>query len=99
MSDINGEFGAGKKGFHYTFENGVTVSVQFGSGNYCDNYTKDLKSVIVTEYVKCNNAEVAVWDKDGAWITSEYEDNGDEVLPSKTPKKVLDILYWAEQHK
>jgi hypothetical protein len=26
-----------KKGFHITFENDYTVSVQFGPGNYCDN--------------------------------------------------------------
>ena len=26
------------KGFHVTFENGWTVSVQFGPGNFCDNY-------------------------------------------------------------
>jgi len=26
------------KGFHMTFANGWTVSVQWGSGNYCQNY-------------------------------------------------------------
>jgi hypothetical protein len=25
------------KGFQMTFENGWTISVQFGYGNYCDN--------------------------------------------------------------
>ena len=24
------------KGFQLTFENGLTISVQFGSGNYCE---------------------------------------------------------------
>lgn len=27
-----------RKGFQLTFENGLTASVQFGAGNYCDNY-------------------------------------------------------------
>ena len=27
------------KGFHMTFANGWTVSVQWGSGNYCPNYS------------------------------------------------------------
>lgn len=28
----------GSKGFHITFKNDVTVSVQFGWGNYCNTY-------------------------------------------------------------
>ena len=27
-----------RKGFHITFENGLTASVQWGAGNYCDNH-------------------------------------------------------------
>lgn len=27
-----------RKGFHMTFENGLTISVQWGAGNYCDNH-------------------------------------------------------------
>ena len=26
------------KGFHITFNNGVTFSVKFGAGNYCNDY-------------------------------------------------------------
>lgn len=26
------------KGFNMTFANGITASVQWGTGNYCDNY-------------------------------------------------------------
>jgi len=33
-----------KKGFHIEFDNGYTVSVQFGPGNYCDNYDKGIGS-------------------------------------------------------
>ena len=29
------------KGFHITFANGYTVSVQFGPDNYCDHYHKN----------------------------------------------------------
>lgn len=45
------------KGFHITFANGNTVSVQFGRGNYCDNSTND-------DPIPCPNAEVWAWDKD-----------------------------------
>ena len=29
------------KGFHMTFANGKTISVQFGRGNYCDNDSQE----------------------------------------------------------
>jgi hypothetical protein len=60
------------KGFHITFKNGVTVSVQFGWGNYCGDYPED-----ITKYpspaerwgkpdLKASegtaDAEVAVWN-------------------------------------
>ena len=51
----------GGKGFHLTFDCGVTLSVQIGVGNYCDNYSslnthKDLGS--------STNAEIALWIED-----------------------------------
>lgn len=30
----------GGKGFHMTFANGWTISVQFGAGSYCDHHDK-----------------------------------------------------------
>lgn len=69
----------GAKGFQITFENGWTVSVQFGYGNYCDN--KHDRSTLfgldnaLTQDVECANAEVARWYKDetmeepDGWLT------------------------------
>jgi len=31
------------KGFHLNFPNGVTLSTQFGAGNYGDNYDEDFE--------------------------------------------------------
>lgn len=31
----------GTRGFHITFENGYTISTQFGQGNYCDSVEVD----------------------------------------------------------
>lgn len=50
-----------RKGFHMTFANGWTVSVQFGRGNYCANrdngeYGKDAET--------SPNAEIAAWNGD-----------------------------------
>jgi len=52
-------------GFHMTFKNGWTVSVQFGNGNYCENRNKN-KS-------KCINAEIAAWDANQEWYSFETD--------------------------
>jgi len=52
------------KGFHMTFNNNWTVSVQFGFGNYCDNYNEPVKD-FAKNYGKnpkeSNTAEVWAW--------------------------------------
>ena len=54
MDDMKTEVAAG---FQMTFENGNTISVQFGFGNYCENRHESK--------MKCPNAEVAIWDISG----------------------------------
>lgn len=55
-------------GFQITFDNGYTVSVQFGPGNYCDNRSLSLSwPAGGGEPVECVNAEVAVFAADGEW--------------------------------
>ena len=73
----------GGRGFHMTFANGYTVSVQFGHGNYCENrYGNDGD--------KSANAEVAAWpDYVGGWV--KLGDN-DEVIGWQTPDQVLAIM-------
>ena len=59
------------KGYQMTFQNGITISVQFGTGNYCDRrnsaydrLTDDTASAIV----ESKSAEIAIWDKNGTWF-------------------------------
>ena len=88
------------KGFHMTFPNGVTVSVQFGSGNYCDNRWKFAEEFTKNEILGCPNAEVAVWDRDGNWILREYNPElSDDVDGWQTPEQVLALLNWAANYK
>jgi len=62
------------KGFHLTFKNGWTISVQFGYGNYSDNYNgtgdhADMREVNrVCGERGSTTAEVAVWDRDKKWV-------------------------------
>lgn len=63
------------KGFQMTFENGWTISVQFGFGNYCSNRnhpdgwyaSKDV------ECFSCPDAEIAIWDSFGEYYNFEHD--------------------------
>ncbi len=59
----------GNKGFHITFPNGVTVSTQFGGGNYSSNYNAEIKAI--SSDMSANTVEFAAWDKDGKWVTKQ----------------------------
>lgn len=86
------------KGFHITFENGYTVSVQFGGGNYCDNYDDHISAeeFIVSGRKGSTTAECAVWGPDGTMI--KHFDR-DTVSNRSTPNEVLKLLNWAAKQK
>jgi len=88
-----------KKGFHITFENGYTVSVQFGPGNYCDNYNREIDA----EDEICGKegsltAECAVWTKDRPLICHP-DFGGDSVSSHSSPADVLRLLNWAASQR
>ena len=96
-------------GFHLTFENGYTISVQWGRMNYChargdsDNLYKDLDNS--ADYSR--TAEIAAWNPEGKFMhLSEYDDvvgwlSSDEVaqyitvLSGSEPEKAI-YLSWPE---
>lgn len=69
------------KGYHMTFANGWTVSVQWGNGNYCDNRNGPHGADSAT-------AEVAAWDAAGNWHKFEH----DSVDGYYSPDKVLAFM-------
>lgn len=71
-----------KKGFHLTFPNGNTISIQFGQGNYCDNRDTPLGS----DDCQSDTAEVALWDAEGNWLLP------DEVEGWCSPARVLELI-------
>lgn len=86
------------KGFHITFPNGWHLSVQFGGGNYCDNYG----ARIGTEYYRqagergSNTAECAAVNPAGDFVQMPGE--GDIVTNRSSATDVLRFLNWvAEQ--
>ena len=54
-------FANNAKGFHFRFANGVTVSVQYGAGNYCEHRDEDFM------------APVQRLVKGGAWESKDAE--------------------------
>jgi len=93
------------KGFHMTFKNGVTVSVQFGVGNYCSNHNELTLLGKEKEYSSWSShtAEVGIWDKNNKWITkkcpyldvAEYDDVAGHILADE----IIDVLTWAKNYK
>ncbi|MBK9497695.1 MAG: hypothetical protein IPO08_24925 [Xanthomonadales bacterium] len=85
------------KGFHVRFENGYVVSVQFGPGNYCDNYNMDIGEQENEAGAKgSSTAETAVWGPDGEMID---RGNGDTVQAHQAPDAVLRLLNWAAEQE
>ena len=85
----------GGKGFDIQFENGYTVSVQFGPGNYADHY----KRRIGRDEVDCGRegsmtAECAVINPQGELIEHPLG-GGDTVSYRSTAEQVLTLLNWA----
>jgi hypothetical protein len=84
-------------GFKIKFPNGLVLSTQFGSHNYCDNYTLKTEESSKTRDggYACDNVEIAVFYDDPAkhdWMTQEVlgENIGDDV------KGYVDINEWLE---
>lgn len=73
------------RGFWLTFENGWTLSIQFGQGNYCANYDYGLRSQEWFE--DCPTAEIAAWPPGGDMV--HWDVSGDSVLGHQNADQVL----------
>lgn len=97
------------KGFQVTFENGITVSVQFGYGNYCENYDKPIfeKAAISPTghflhqgQVESKNAELAIIGPGKMWRLKEFDtEQDDDVAGHVDAAYVLKALIWASEQK
>ena len=87
------------KGFKMTFENGFTISVQWGIGNYCSVRDKDeFNAPKKQDFWDSASCEIAVFDNDGGFI----ELNDSMVagwLSTDTVAKVMTIVSSAKTSK
>ena len=58
-------------GFHLTLPNGVTISTQFGGGNYGDNYDMPIGTEKDVQSLESSRVEIAIWDAGRDWITGK----------------------------
>ena len=92
-----------RKGFHVTFANGLTASVQWGAGNYCDNHFPANGDFSCTRDAKSNTAEVAVW-KGEKWLNAndfvpEEKQGYDTVCGWLSPEDVVYFLCKVSEFK
>lgn len=86
-----------RKGFHMTFKNGLTASVQWGAGNYCDNHFPKDRDFSFKKDASSDTAEIAVFDKTGNFLDPQsffsYEIISDgSVAGYLTPEQVVEFL-------
>ena len=85
------------KGFRMTFGNGFSISVQWGVGNYCEKKESGQWDES-TKYAEwdSNSAEIAVFDKNGGYITiTNYPDVVAGWLSADTVAKCITIIQSA----
>lgn len=64
-------------GFQMTFNNGLTISVMFRSGNYCEHKYADWE--VAANNLRDNgfhgspDAEIAIWDANDKWLNFDYD--------------------------
>jgi hypothetical protein len=82
-----------QKGFQVSFDNGLTVSVMFGSGNYCEHRFSDIEPGDTHDSA---SAEIAVIDSNGNFVT-EFPGcpEGDKVGGWVGPGYMLEVMNWA----
>jgi hypothetical protein len=92
---MKAEFSAKINGFWITFDNGYTVSVQFGVYNYCRQYPhndqpEDITKLFTTP-IHSKDAEIAVISPSGN-LLKFWGDENDEVKGWVTPSELLSVL-------
>lgn len=92
------------KGFSIRFANGWAISVQFGWGNYCDNYGYPREDYL-TANQRCGahgsrTSECAVFDAAGEMVKLpafmfDDPEYADIVSNRSTSAQVLQLMNWA----
>ena len=79
------------RGFQMTFKNGLTISVQFGTGNYCERrqVIAPIQGEMKMSIVESNSAEIAIWNTEQVW----FDFGTDQVRGWVTADEVAHWIY------
>jgi len=85
------------KGFRMKFDNGFSISVQWGTMNYCEkkNLMAEYKAEMKENYIKSTDAEVAVFDSEGGMLAIGDEDSVIGWLGTDDVAKIITIVQSA----
>ncbi|PHE64354.1 hypothetical protein COF68_05800 [Bacillus toyonensis] len=93
------------KGFVLTFENGVTISVQFGYNNYCEvrDVERNFGDSMLTPIHESKTAEILIETSDGKIITDEFArkfglDSDGQYLGWINSDDVARAIFWAKTY-
>lgn len=98
MTNKKGFLSCENKGFQITFDNGMTISVQWGVSNYCSRRSLDTISFnpeLSEKRIHSEDAEIAIWDESGNW----FDFSSDQVKPYCTPDEVVQIMNFVRGAK
>tara|TARA_R110000751_G_C13747452_1_gene478045 strand:+ start:649 stop:984 length:336 start_codon:yes stop_codon:yes gene_type:complete len=87
-------FKATGAGFHITFDNGWTISVQWGPGTNSDNRMKSYGTLLLG--MKSEEAEVFAWNEDDIWWnfgTHKPARKGDCTMPYVKPDELIGYMH------
>ena len=86
------------KGFQMKFNNGFSISVQWGNMNYCErrNWSADYKSEMKEDYIKSENSEIAVFDTKGSMMSVGENDAVIGWLSADEVAKIIEIVSNAD---
>ena len=93
-----------RKGFQITFENGLTASVQWGAGNYCDNHFPEDGDFSWSKDAESDTAEVAVLNQSRNFMPiddfiPDHDGFDDVVAGYLTPEQIVDFLVEVKEWK
>ena len=83
------------KGFHLELANGVTLSAQIGSYNYCERRSFNLGygNERILDLVESQDAEIMIWNSLDSAITHHFVSNcGDQVAGYISANQIANIL-------
>jgi len=98
MENSKSLFGSNPGGMHMRFENGLTISIQFGKSNYCEHRNKPDR-LSTPNVWKSVDAEVAVWDYENNYLTGLFIGHiGNGVVGYLSTDEVADIIHKVKSY-